>query len=134
MMMMIIVMIMVNSTNMTSIITNPMSIHATQVQYMNIDHHYHHHKFINIHIINNIIAIIITVITIIIIVSTITIVFIIIFWFLTTFCSSTAARYSSRVRTTSRWPFQLAMMRAVYPVYYNNEEMRHENKNEKLIS
>ena len=58
-----------------------------------------------------------------------TIIIIIIIWFLTLLLAFTSTPYSKRVCTISWWPFWLAMMRAVYPnIYKNNEEMRHGNK------
>ena len=56
------------------------------------------------------------------------IILIIIIWFLTLSWAFISALHSSRVRTISRWPYSLAYMRAVFPNYNNNEEIRYENK------
>ena len=42
--------------------------------------------------------------------------------------ASITAPFSTKVRTISTLPFEVAQWRAVYPTYNNNEEMRHENK------
>ena len=76
--------------------------------YKNNHHHHHHHSTI-------LIAIIIIIIIIII-------------RFLTLSLASLSTPSSTRVRTVSSLPYQLAKWRAVHPYYNNNEEIRHGNK------